>query len=47
MVVALMKEAVRLLCRSTAYRVPAQDLSVALTRMPARPASGFVMTDVR
>lgn len=47
MVVALMKEAVRLLCRETAYRVPEQDLSVALNRMPARPASGFVMTEVR
>ena len=47
MVVALMKEAVRLLSRETGYRVPAQDLSIALNRMPGRPASGFVMTDVR
>jgi fatty-acid peroxygenase len=47
MVVALMKEAVRLLCRHTEYRVPAQDLSMRPARMPGRPESGFVMTDVR
>lgn len=47
MVVALMKEAVQQLCRETAYRLPAQDLSVRLNRMPGRPKSGFVMTEVR
>jgi fatty-acid peroxygenase len=47
MVVALMKDAVRLLCRDTEYRVPAQELSVRRNRMPGRPESGFVMTDVR
>lgn len=45
--IALMKEAVRLLCRHTHYSVPAQDLSVSLSRMPAAPASGFVMRAVR
>jgi fatty-acid peroxygenase len=29
------------------YEVPGQDLRVPLSRMPTRPRSGFVMTDVR
>jgi fatty-acid peroxygenase len=29
------------------YQVPRQDLRVPLTRMPTRPRSGFVITDVR
>lgn len=45
--VALMKQAVRLLTRSMTYRVPPQDLSVNLSRMPGRPRSGFVIADVR
>lgn len=43
-VVALMQEAVRRLSQDSAWRVPPQDLSVDLTRAPARPASGFVMS---
>ncbi|MGY1858334.1 cytochrome P450 [Modestobacter sp. SYSU DS0290] len=29
------------------YTVPEQDLSISLSRIPARPASGVVLTDVR
>lgn len=29
------------------YEVPAQDLRIPLTRMPARVRSGFVMESVR
>jgi fatty-acid peroxygenase len=41
--IALLKEAVRQLARETWYDVPAQDLTVALDRVPALPASGFVI----
>ncbi|MEW5853104.1 MAG: cytochrome P450 [Myxococcota bacterium] len=37
----------QLLVRSMRYTVPPQDLRVDLTRIPALPASGFVMRDVR
>ena len=42
-----MKEAVRLLCREMHYRVPEQDFSVKMNRIPALPESGFVMEEVR
>lgn len=42
-----MKTAVNLLARETAYQVPHQDLHVSLSRMPARPRSGFVIGGVR
>lgn len=45
--VELMKEAIRLMSREMDYRVPQQDLSVRMNRVPALPESGFVMTDVR
>lgn len=45
--IALLKQAVRLLCREMRFEVPPQDLSVSLSRMPATPASGFVMSRVR
>ncbi len=41
--IALMKQAVRLLARDIDYDVPDQDLGVDLARMPAIPASRFVM----
>ena len=44
--IGLMEEAVRWLTTAVRYRVPAQDLDVDRTRMPARPASGFVISDV-
>ena len=40
--IRLMEEAARLLL-ATPYDVPEQDLTVDLTRMPALPASGFVI----
>jgi fatty-acid peroxygenase len=45
--VELLKESIRLLCREMDYRVPQQNLSVRMNRVPALPESGFVMTDVR
>jgi len=45
--IAILKQAVRLLCREMRFEVPPQDLSVSLARMPAAPASGFVMSRVR
>jgi fatty-acid peroxygenase len=44
---SLMAQAVRLLTRSVRYRVPSQDLHIDLRRMPARPADGMVIADVR
>ncbi len=45
--IALMKRALRLLTEHMTYTVPEQDLSVRLSRMPAQPASGFIMTQIR
>src|SRR5690606_9683065 len=45
--IALMKTALEFLTTSIRYDVPAQDLRVSLSRMPAAPASGFVMSNVR
>lgn len=47
MTVELMKEAVRLLTRAMSYRVPPQDLEIDLARIPARPARGFLIFDIR
>jgi fatty-acid peroxygenase len=44
---ALMKRAVRLLAGELEYRVPAQDLALDWSRLPALPRSGFVIEDVR
>jgi fatty-acid peroxygenase len=41
----LIREAVRLLSR-TRYDVPDQDLSISLRKMPALPASGFLIANV-
>jgi fatty-acid peroxygenase len=45
--VELTKSALRLLAREIAYEVPPQDLEISLSRMPALPASGFVIEAVR
>lgn len=45
--IELTKTAVRLLTAEMRYRVPPQDLSLYLRRVPALPRSGFVMTDVK
>ena len=42
-----LKTAALLLSTSMTYEVPAQDLSIDLTRMPTLPASGFIMRRVR
>lgn len=45
--VEIVKAAVRLLADEMSYAVPEQDLGVDLSRMPAIPASRFVIADVR
>jgi fatty-acid peroxygenase len=45
--VDLLKSAMRLLAGQIEYRVPPQDLRVDLARVPALPASGFVIDSVR
>lgn len=45
--IQLMAEAIRHLTRSVRYEVPAQDFSIALNRMPARPRDGFVIRRLR
>ena len=43
----LLKQAVARLAGTVDYEVPEQDLTVDLRRMPAQPASGFVIAKVR
>lgn len=43
----LIKQGLRFLLQSLTYRVPEQDLSINLGRMPTLPQSGFVLEDVR
>ncbi|OCX92444.1 MAG: hypothetical protein BFD77_15345 [Pseudomonas sp. CO183] len=43
----LLKIALRMLTREMEYAVPAQDLRIDLSRMPAKPESGLVISDVR
>ena len=45
--IALMKQAATFLTRKMAYDAPVQDLSISLSRMPAKPKSGFVMSNIR
>ncbi|MGN9809093.1 cytochrome P450 [Micromonospora sp. BQ11] len=45
--IELMKRAVTNLTGTMSYDVPPQDLAVRLSRMPALPNSGFVITNVR
>ena len=45
--IELLKRAMRLLTSSMRYEVPEQDLRIDLARMPALPASRFVITGVR
>jgi len=42
-----MRHAVGFLTGAIDYEVPAQDLTLRLSRMPAIPRSRFVMTQVR
>jgi fatty-acid peroxygenase len=43
----LVKSALQLFAGEIAYDVPPQDLTVGLRRIPALPASGFVIANVR
>ncbi|WP_106476423.1 cytochrome P450 [Phytohalomonas tamaricis] len=45
--IALMKMTLNLLTNSMEYDVPPQDLSISLTKIPALPESGFVISNVR
>ncbi|MEZ2354278.1 cytochrome P450 [Caballeronia sp. RCC_10] len=45
--IALLTRAVLMLANDMDYAVPDQDLSIDLARMPAMPASGFVIEGVR
>lgn len=47
MTVALMAAALRVLCRDLAWSVPDQDLTVDLSCIPARPASGVLLDRLR
>ena len=45
--IALMKQAATFLATKMAYDVPDQDLGISLSRMPAKPKSGFVISNIR
>lgn len=45
--VELMKVAALFLAQAVQYDVPQQDLRIAMTRLPALPRSGFVISNVR
>jgi fatty-acid peroxygenase len=45
--VEIIKEAMRLLCRTMTYDVADQDMTVSLRKIPAGPASGFRLSNVR
>ncbi len=45
--IELIKSSVRFLTRRISYEVPPQDLSISLSRIPAQPASRFVITNAR
>jgi len=45
--IELLKLALRMLTREMDYAVPAQDLRIDLSRMPARPESGLLISDVK
>ena len=45
--VTLMKQAVGFLVRHLGYQVPMQDLRLDLSRLPALPCDGFILSDVR
>ncbi len=47
MTVEVMKTSLAFLANEIEYDVPSQDLSFSLSRMPALPESGFVISDVR
>lgn len=44
--IELMKTFVRILTQEISYEVPAQDLSINLSQIPALPKSGFMMSNI-
>jgi len=42
-----MTSALRLLLQDMTYQVPTQDLRIDLARMPMRPASGLLLSEVQ
>lgn len=45
--IRLMEKSLDLLANKMEYKVPPQDLSIALNRIPATPESRFIMTEVK
>jgi len=45
--VALMRTAIDFFTREMSYDVPAQDLRIDATRLPALPRSRFVISEIR
>ncbi|MGC1307809.1 MAG: cytochrome P450 [Phormidesmis sp.] len=45
--IELVKVTLKFLTRSITYNVPPQDLAFSLSQMPARPKSGFVISNVK
>ncbi|GAA3970258.1 cytochrome P450 [Allohahella marinimesophila] len=45
--IEMLKQAVRMLVGEMAYKVPEQDLAIDLSRMPAQPPEGFLISDVK
>ncbi|HYH13565.1 MAG TPA: cytochrome P450, partial [Thermomicrobiales bacterium] len=45
--IALMEQAASFLARAVVYDVPAQDLTISLSRMPAIPKSGLILSTIR
>jgi fatty-acid peroxygenase len=45
--IAVLKVLTRELARAMDYQVPPQDLQVRLSRLPAQPESGVLLTDIR
>lgn len=45
--VAIIREAVRSFVEEMSYDVPEQDLSMPLNRIPARPQSGLILSNIR
>jgi fatty-acid peroxygenase len=45
--VAILREAIRLMVEDMDYDIPEQDLSMPLNTMPAKPASGMILAEIR
>lgn len=45
--IELMKVGLDFLINQIEFKIPAQDLSYSLTKIPALPVSGFIMSNIR